>query len=466
MHRALLAVMLLGAVVLGTASPVWAATPGRTHGTTGTGTTTSIRSVNPKVASFHPRVAAVHPKVGLKVARARLKLASSHPKVASAHHKLASLDPSGASADPQVASIDSSTASADPQVASTDSSGASADPQVASTDSSGASADPQVASIDSSTASAGTSLVGTFKIQAGSCTGGGESGSYFRMVEAGQAPNGSDADYLVNSNSTCSDQTYTLFEPGTSGGLVTGGYQPGSQPAFDGNGNALSNQIVQPVAFFGVNFSVTTAATDPQTNQSVPAPSVEADGTSLTGDLEAWSAGWNKQYFNQGAPKPGGSSPGFTAGPTGTYDSSTNAFTLTWTSQIVGGPFNNFTGQWHLVGTFEPGSGTSPPPTTTPTTTTTGSTSPPTSGTTGTGSSGGTEASSTGTSSGSATGSTGSSTPGATSTGASGASKAATGTLAFTGLPIPLWLPLPLLGVGAALMMPTRRSPRSRRQEL
>jgi hypothetical protein len=33
-------------------------------------------------------------------------------------------------------------------------------------------------------------------------------------------------------------------------------------------------------------------------------------------------------------------------------------------------------------------------------------------------------------------------------------------------MPIPLWLPLPLLGLGAALMMPTRRSSRSKRQEL
>ena len=279
------------------------------------------------------------------------------------------------------------------------------------------------------------------------------------------APNGSDSDYLVNGNSTCSDQTYTLFEPGTAGGLVTGGYQPGPSPAFDGSGNALADQIVQPVAFFGVKFSVTTEATDPQTNQSVPTPSVAVDGSDLTGNLEAWSAGWNKQYFNQGAPKPGGGSPGFTSGPTGTYNSSTGSFTLTWTSQIVGGPFNNFTGQWHLVGTFEPGPGTtSPPPTSTSPPPT--STSSPTSGTTGTGSSGGTGVASPGTSSGSAAGAPASSTPLA-ATDSPGASAAATGgTLPFTGMPIPLWLPLPLLGLGAALMMPTRRSSRSKRQEL
>ena len=36
---------------------------------------------------------------------------------------------------------------------------------------------------------------------------------------------------------------------------------------------------------------------------------------------------------------------------TGTYNADTKAYTLDWTSQIVGGPFNNFSGHWHLEGT-------------------------------------------------------------------------------------------------------------------
>jgi len=38
----------------------------------------------------------------------------------------------------------------------------------------------------------------------------------------------------------------------------------------------------------------------------------------------------------------------------GTYDSKTKKFVLEWASQIVGGPFNDFTGVWHFEGTFEP----------------------------------------------------------------------------------------------------------------
>ena len=81
-------------------------------------------------------------------------------------------------------------------------------------------------------------------------------------------------------------------------------------------------------------------------------PPCRSDGGKLSGDLSAFAATWNDQAFNQGSPKPGGARPGNTTAPSGTFDPATGAFTLTWTSQIVGGPFNNFTGLWHLEGTF------------------------------------------------------------------------------------------------------------------
>jgi hypothetical protein len=42
------------------------------------------------------------------------------------------------------------------------------------------------------------------------------------------------------------------------------------------------------------------------------------------------------------------------SGATGTLDPKTHAFVLQWTSHIEGGPFNGFTGLWHLEGIFEP----------------------------------------------------------------------------------------------------------------
>src|SRR4051812_17283624 len=199
-------------------------------------------------------------------------------------------------------------------------------------------------------------LVGTFRFAAGSCNGGKATGSTFRMV----LPNGSAAGpYVSNNDSSCSDHSFTLLTPGTDGGLVTGDYQPEPNPAFDGNGNSLASRISKPVRFSGVDFSTSTNAKDPQTAAAVPAPSVSVQDGKLTGDLRAFAASWNRQEFNQGAPKPDGSTPGNTTVASGTYDAASGAFSFTWASQIQGGPFNNFTGLWHLEGTFAPASGSS-----------------------------------------------------------------------------------------------------------
>jgi hypothetical protein len=182
-----------------------------------------------------------------------------------------------------------------------------------------------------------TPLIGTFEISPGAYSAtAGASGSYFRMLIPGGTLNGPDTNYVPNTSSSASDTTYTLLSPGVESGLVTASYQPAPDPAFDSSGNSLANDIVAPTPFESVNFSVETEATDPQTSTAVPTPSI------------------TNQYFNQGSPKPDGSSPGLTAGPTGTYNSTTGAYTFTWTSEIVGGPFNNFTGQWVLAGTFDP----------------------------------------------------------------------------------------------------------------
>jgi hypothetical protein len=66
------------------------------------------------------------------------------------------------------------------------------------------------------------------------------------------------------------------------------------------------------------------------------------------------SAPRDKLSFNQDSPKPDGSRPGLTRALSGTYHSKTHAFVITWTSQVVGDPFNGFTGLWHRNGTFAP----------------------------------------------------------------------------------------------------------------
>src|SRR5438477_286183 len=73
-------------------------------------------------------------------------------------------------------------------------------------------------------------LVGTFRITSGSCDGSKVAGSTFRMV----LPSGTDrGPFVTNNDSACSDKSYTLLEPGSDGGLVTGGHQAEPAPGFD-----------------------------------------------------------------------------------------------------------------------------------------------------------------------------------------------------------------------------------------
>jgi len=205
-----------------------------------------------------------------------------------------------------------------------------------------------------------TRLTGVFALTPGSCTGGAPSGSYFRMILASGTPSGP---FLSNSDSACDDETYTLLTPGTDGGLRLGELQPQPSPAFDGSGNARAGRLIRPVRFYGVDFSAATNAVDPQTRTRVSAPQVSVSGSTVSADLRALGVSWNNQQFNQGAPKPDGSTPGNTRLATGRYDSRTGALTLQWTSQIQGGPFNGFTGLWHLTGTVAPAKGTTAPTT-------------------------------------------------------------------------------------------------------
>ena len=143
-----------------------------------------------------------------------------------------------------------------------------------------------------------------------------------------------------------------------------------------------ADSILAPTTFFGVKFSVSTNRTDLQTNTVVPPPTIVLRNGKLAANLASWAASWNKQNFNQGAPKPvqstAAKSPGQAQaqrawdwvsqrwlgavpkasitgdGATGTIDVGTGRFTLEWTSLIKGGPFNGFTGIWHLEGVYQP----------------------------------------------------------------------------------------------------------------
>jgi hypothetical protein len=196
-------------------------------------------------------------------------------------------------------------------------------------------------------------LVGTFQVEAAECADGAPtSGSYFRMIQpAGTVEAGP---FLPNGDSTCGDQTYSSLVPGTDGGFITGKFQPQPDPPMDAAGNGLADAILEPTKFFAVTFAVSTNETDPQTGESVKPLSIKASKSGkLSGDTTAFSVAYGGQQFNQGAPKPDGSLPGLTSELTGTYDKKTGEFEMEWVTQIVGGPFDTFTGVWHFEGTFK-----------------------------------------------------------------------------------------------------------------
>ncbi len=186
-------------------------------------------------------------------------------------------------------------------------------------------------------------LVGTFSIDDAVCDSAEVTGSYFRMLQPGGTM--TDGPFIPNADSACADTTYSGLSAGTDGGLVTGTHQAAPDPAFDDAGNGLADAIFAPVPFFAVAFA---GATD----NAEATPTLTATDGVLTGDLAAFTAYYGGASFNQGAPKPDGSG----EAPIGTIDPETGAYVLDWTSQIVGGSFNDFVGVWHLEGTFTPNS--------------------------------------------------------------------------------------------------------------
>lgn len=206
---------------------------------------------------------------------------------------------------------------------------------------------------------AGEKLKGLFRVTAGNCAAGPVTGSYFRMIQPGGTV--ASGPYMQNTGTACKDKTYTPLRPGRDGGLSTLAYQPQPDPPFDSSGGGLNDKIIQPEPFFGAKFAAATNPVDPQTGIAVPVPVVTNDGAGkLSGDLRAYAAAYQGQHFNQGAPKPDGSTPGATTLAGGTYNPATKAYSLQWASTIVGGPFDKFTGVWHLEGTFEPAAANPP----------------------------------------------------------------------------------------------------------
>lgn len=134
---------------------------------------------------------------------------------------------------------------------------------------------------------------------------------------------------------------------------LVGGYNNfGTLFQFNGSGGAV----------MGFTGDGTTAPDGGTAVAGGPVPTFDATGGAITGNLSAWTVFWNGTNFNQGA------SP-----VSGTWNGTTGAYNMGWSSTIHGGPFNGQTGDWSFHGIATAGASS---PTTGPTTPGTGPTSP------------------------------------------------------------------------------------------
>jgi len=75
----------------------------------------------------------------------------------------------------------------------------------------------------------------------------------------------------------------------------------------------------------------------------VPTAMVDVGAGTIQADMSALIVNWNGNEFNQGAPV-----------AVGTFTAGTNTYAMSWSSLIVGGSFNGFTGTWNFVGHATP----------------------------------------------------------------------------------------------------------------
>lgn len=139
-----------------------------------------------------------------------------------------------------------------------------------------------------------------------------------------------------------SGQTWT--NSGNPSANLVGGYNNlGTLFQFNGSGGAV----------MGFTGNGTTAPDGGTPVTGGPVPTFDATGSTITGNLSAWTVFWNGTNFNQGA------SP-----VSGTWNATTGAYNMSWSSTIHGGPFSGQTGDWSFHGIATAGASTPTVPTT------------------------------------------------------------------------------------------------------
>lgn len=227
-----------------------------------------------------------------------------------------------------------------------------------------------VAGLAALTAFAGSAqavtLKGTIQLTSGATSGPTPyAGSWVQLYETADP-----SVYFTNPSSPAADQNYTPLVNGTEGVDLGLPVQGVADPAFDSKGNSLTDTILTPEPFAGVNFSAfVTQNTAKKAKWGKKGIVIKvAGGKSATvavtsADLTGWTIAYGGSYYDTPGSTAGiGDGGNLTGSLTWTNPknkSEGGTITLDWSVPIVNPPgnaFDDFTAQWQLQGTYVPAS--------------------------------------------------------------------------------------------------------------
>jgi hypothetical protein len=206
-------------------------------------------------------------------------------------------------------------------------------------------------------------LTGTIQLIKGATSGPTPySGSWVELYETANP-----SVFFTNPSSPAADQNYTPLVNGTQGVRLGLPVQGIASPAFDGSGNSLTNTILTPEPFAGVNFSAyVTQNTAKHAKFGKKGLTIKVAGgkAATVAVTSADLTGWTIAYGGSSYDTPGSTSNIDGGNLTGTLTwanprnkSLGGTITLDWSVPIVNPPgnaFDAFTAQWQLQGTYVP----------------------------------------------------------------------------------------------------------------
>ena len=197
-----------------------------------------------------------------------------------------------------------------------------------------------------------TTLVGTFKLTAGSCATTHADRDVLPHDLSRREPHG--GKFFDNPDSTCTDKSYTLAVPGTAGGFTTGKYQPEPGAGLLGDGKRPVEHDHPTTVVHGHQLQ------HRHESEGSPDRSCRTGADDQGQEREALGTGRGVERIMEQALLQSGLAQARRhlawADRAGHRDLQLQDPRLRADvgSAVVGGPFNGFTGYWHLQGKFVP----------------------------------------------------------------------------------------------------------------